>query len=555
MPDTLRERLERNYTALDTERSSWRSHWQELAQYILPRRGRFLETDHNKGNKRNASIIDSTGTLAARTLASGMMAGITSPARPWFRLVPPDPEMREFHPVRSWLDTVETILREVFARSNIYNALHSAYRELGTFGTSPIFLQEDFEDVLRGYQLTVGSYMLGVNNRFVVNTIHRDIPMTVLQVAAQFGLENLSTGTRQLYDKGDYHQWVYVRHAIEPNNDRDVTLIDNTNMPFVSVYWEKGSQDDKVLRKSGYKQFPVLAPRWDVVGNDVYGSSPGMDALGDCKQLQVQQKEKGKGIAKQVNPPMVATPFLKDKVTNTLPGGVTYVEAQAGGQGFAPAYNVNFNLNDLKEDIFETQQRVKRAYYEDLFLMLASTDRREITAREVEERHEEKLLMLGPVMERLNDELLGPLIDRAFSVALDAGILPEAPRELEGVELGVEYISIMAQAQKLVGTAGIERLAGFAGQLAAGKPEVLDKIDADQMVDEYADMLGTPASLVLADEDVEAIRRERQQKQQQAENMAIAQQAAEAGKTASEIDTGGGENLVSQILGGGVPGV
>lgn len=548
---TLREAQDMEFTSLKKERSSWNSHWQELQQNILPRSGRFLGDNNNYGGKKNSNILDNTATLASRTLASGMMAGITSPARPWFRLSPPDPGMKEFAPVKIWLSQVEALLREIFARSNIYNALHVGYGELGTFGTMPIMVQEDFNDVIRAFPFTIGSYYMGIDERLSVNTMYREIPMTVYQVVSQFGLKNVTLSTRELYNKSQYHEWINVIHSITPNKDRDMTKIDNSNMPVVSCYWEKGSNTDDYLRKSGFHEFPVMAPRWDVLGTDVYGRSPGMDALGDVKQLQIQQKQKAKAIAKKVDPPMIASAGLEGKPVNTLPGGVTYADMTVQGVGFQPAYQINFDINELKEDIFETQTRIKRAYYEDLFLMLAQSDRRQITAREVEERHEEKLLMLGPVMERLNDELLDPLIDRTFNIALRAGILPEIPKELteEGGDLRVEYISVMAQAQKQVGTSSIERLAGFVGQMAAIDPGVVDKFDADQAVDEYADMLGVPPGIVNSDDEVEAIRKDRVEKQEQQEQMAMLNQAADMAKVASETDTGDQDSMLAGVAG------
>lgn len=547
MPSTRQFQLS-TMQSLNTERSSWQSHWVELQQNILPRRGRFLVSDVNYGGKKNSAILDNTATLSARTLAAGMMSGITSPARPWFRLSPPDPDMKEFAPVKDWLYKVEQLMYEIFAKSNLYNALHVLYGELGTFGTAPIFIKEDFNDVIRAYPFTVGSYYAGIDDRLTVNTIYREIPMTVINVVREFGIGNCTDSTRDLYRKGSYQEWIKVIHAIEPNPGRDVNKVDNENMPYRSQYWEEGSNHEKYLRKSGYHEFPVMTPRWEVLGNDVYGRCPGMDALGDTKQLQIQQKLKGKGIAKQIDPPMVGSSALQGKGSNTLPGGVTYTDITANGSGFQPAYQINFNLNDMKEDIYETQQRIRRAYYEDLFLMLSQSDRREITAREVEEKHEEKLLMLGSVMERLNDELLDPLIDRVFNICMRAGILPPIPEELrDGGDLKVEYISIMAQAQKMVGTSSIERLAGFTGQLAQFDPGVLDKLDADQMIDEYADMLGVPPTVVNSDEEVESIREQRMAAQQQQQQLATAQAGADMAKTASETDTGDGENLLTQL--------
>ena len=537
--------------SLNTERSTWQSHWVELQQNILPRRGRFLTSDVNYGGKKNANILDNTATIAARTLAAGMMSGITSPARPWFRLSPPDPDMKEFAPVKDWLFKVEQLMYEIFSKSNLYNALHVLYGELGTFGTAPLFIKEDFNDVIRAYPFTIGSYYAGIDDRLTVNTLYREIPMTVINVVREFGIGNVTDSTRDLYTKGSYQEWIKVIHAIEPNPGRDISKVDNTNMPYRSQYWEEGSNHEKYLRKAGFEEFPVMAPRWEVLGNDVYGRCPGMDALGDTKQLQIQQKLKGKGIAKQIDPPMVGASALQGKGSNTLPGGVTYTDITANGAGFQPAYQINFNLNDMKEDIYETQQRIRRAYYEDLFLMLSQSDRREITAREVEEKHEEKLLMLGSVMERLNDELLDPLIDRVFNIAMRAGILPPIPKELEdGGDLKVEYISIMAQAQKMVGTSSIERLAGFAGQLAQFDPGVLDKIDADQMVDEYADMLGVPPTVVNSDEEVEDIREQRMAQQKQQQQLAMTQASADMAKTASETDLGNDDSLLNKIADG-----
>jgi hypothetical protein len=142
--------------------------------------------------------------------------------------------------------------------------------------------------------------------------------------------------------------------------------------------------------------------------------------------------------------------------------------------------------------------------------------------------------MLGPVLERLNDELLDPLIDRCFNIMVKMGMVPPPPKELEGMDLSVEYISVMAQAMKLTGITGIERLMGFAGQLAQANPAVLDKIDFDQAIDEYAAMVGVPPSLVLDDEAVLKTRQDRAAKQQYAEQMAAMTQGIENAKTLSE---------------------
>ena len=553
---TVKEKVNDRKASMKAERESFFGHWQDLSDYIQPHRGRFFHTDRNKGRKRNNNIIDNTGVLALRTLSSGMMAGLTSPARPWFKLSTQDPDLIEFGPVKNWLNDVERLMREIFSVSNLYNVLPSSYDELGGFGTSAFLVLEDFEDVVRFYPFTIGEYTLATNDRGEVDTICREVPMTVGQVVQMFGKDAVSETVRKMWNDNKVDKWLKITHMIEPNDDRMPELKDAKNKAFRSVWFEEGdSNKEQLLRQSGFDEFPVMAPRWHVTGADIYGTRcPGMDALGDIKQLQVEQKKKGQGIEKLINPPMVGPSSMKNKRASVLPGDITYQDIIQGQRGFAPTYQINLPLGELKEDINEVQGRISRAFYEDMFLMLAQSDRREITAREIEERHEEKLLMLGPVLERLNDELLDPLIDRTFSIMMKAGIVPPPPEELQGTELRIQYISILAQAQQSVGIAGIDRLTGFVGSLAAVKPEVIDKIDFDQTVDEYGAMLGVSPKIIRSDDDVEAIRTGRAEQEQAAQQQEQLAQMVDSAKTLSETSTDTGSLLddVSGALPGGI---
>lgn len=547
--ETAKQRYTKRLAALRNERSSWETHWRDLADYFLPRKGRWLFNNVNRGDKRNQLLIDSEPRLAARTLSSGMMAGLTSPARPWFRLVTPDPEMMEFGPVKDWLYSVERRMRDVFAKSNLYNALPTVYGEMGVFGVCPMAGLEDAQSVIRFYPFTVGSYYLAQNERLQVDTFYREVNMTVRQLVRMFGLQAVSPTTRSMFENGNTEQWIKVIHVVEPNEGRDITRFDNRHMPFVSAWFEQGDgHGDGLLRQSGFNEFPIMAPRWDPTGEDIYSGSPGMDALGDAKALQVQQKRKAQAVDKHVDPPMQAPTALKNKRASLLPGDITYVDAASGMQGFVPAYQIKPEIQALLLDMQEMRDRINRVFYADLFLMLAMSDRRQMTATEVAERHEEKLLMLGPVLERLNDELLDPLIDRTFAVMLRAGLLPPPPPELEGVDLKVEYISILAQAQRMVGLGAVDRLYGFAGGVAQVDPSVLDKLDHDQAVDEYAEMLGVPPGIVRSDDAVAALRAQRAQAQR-------AQMAAEnapgLAKTAKDLAETpvGGDSMLSRVLG------
>ena len=540
----------RRWTDIKDERSTYFGHWEELSEFIMPRRGRFLTSKSNDGSKKNNKIIDSTGSMAVRTLSAGMMSGITSPARPWFRLATPESALMEQSDVKQWLFSVEKTMRDIFSRSNLYNSLQTVYEELAVFGTGAMLISEDFDDVIRCYPFTVGEYGIAQSHRLQVDTFYREFNMTVAQVVEQFGLDKCSDSVQTMFKSGQLDKWVEILHVIEPNAVREYNKKDNLNMPYHSCYVEKASKNERKLLESGYEEFPVLAPRWHVTGVDIYGRSPGMDVLGDVKALQIEQKRKAQGIDKMVNPPLQAPSSLRGQSASVLPGGVTYVDTMQGNQGgFRPTYEVNPRLAELQQDIQETQYRIQQGFYSDLFQMMMNSDRRQITAREIDERHEEKLLMLGPVLERLHTELLNPLIDRTFNIMARNELLPPAPEELAGVTLKVEYISVMAQAQKAIGTGAIERLAGFVGNMAAAKPEVLDKFDADQSVDEYAEMLGVPPKIVVPDDVVQQIREQREQMQQQQMAMEQAQMGAQAAKVMSDADTEG-NNVLTDIIGG-----
>lgn len=564
MEDSLRKKIERRLTQLKNERNSWEPDWRELSENFLPRRGRFQLDDANNGTRRNSNILNDTTTLAANTLASGMMSGITSPARPWFRLTTPDPDMMEFGPVKNWLYDVERAMSELFLKSNLYNVLPTVYLEMGVFGQCPMAMMPDPRELVRFYPFTCGSYMLDNSARLQVDTLYREFRMTVRQLIQQFGEENVSDNVKTLYSNGNVEQWIDVVHAIEPNDDRSFQRLDNKNMAYRSVYMEKACTGDKTLRVSGFNQFPVMAPRWDVTGEDIYGTSPGLMALGDAKALQKMENRKLKLVDLGTDPPRALDSSLRGKKSSMLPGGVTYIDnMNQGVVGARPIYEPNPNwFTALRNEIVATEQRIDAAFFRDLFLMVSQIERSNVTATEIAARQQEKMLMLGPVLERLNDELLDPLIDMAFQRMLEqsvpiwmgmmpgAPMIPPPPEELTGVDLRVEYISVLAQAQKAVGVTAIERVVGFAGNLAnvTQNPQVLDKLDTDQAIDEYATMLGVPPTLIRSDEDVAGIREQRAQSQQQqiaAEQLGSIIQGA---KTLSETDVSS-DNALTAITG------
>jgi len=553
---TLTEEVQKRWSSLDSEASGWTTQWQDLSRVLFPRAGRFYASDANKGQDRFNNILDRTGTGALRILAAGMMSGVTSPARPWFRLATPDPSLMDYQPVKEWLADVQRAMQRMFARSNTYRALHSMYEELGAFGTADCSVLDNFDRGIHLYQNTVGRYRLACNYEGTVDTSYRKFQKTVRQMVDEFGYSACSITVRNLYDACNYEAGVTVIHGVEPRTERDATKMDARNMPWRSVYIEEGCDKNQVLRESGFRRYRNLSPRWYTTSEDVYGQSPGMEVMGDLNQLQHEQLRKSQGIDYQTRPPMQGPSSAKNHEIDFLPGGMSFVDTGGPSGGLRPSFESRIDLNHLLMDIADVRQRINSGMYSDLFLMVSNSANTNMTATEVAERHEEKLLMLGPVLERLHNELLDPLIEMAFERLIESGQLPPPPPELQGASLDVEFVSILAQAQRAIGANSTDRFIGNLGAVAQIKPEVLDKFDADAWVDAYSDQLGVDPDLIVDSREVALVRQQRAQKQAQAEQMAQAQQAAETAAKLGTVQTqtgNAGGDLMNQLTGYGSP--
>ncbi len=557
MAESLRQQLERRLSELRQERNTFLPHWQELTKFLSPRTGKYLVIETNKGSKANDSIINSCATTALRTLKSGMHAGMTSQSRPWFRLTTEDADLMKSSAVKQWLFDVENKMRIIFARSNFYNVMPQIYGATGGHGTAAMAILDDHESIIRCFPFPVGSFMLALNDRLKCDTLYREFPMTVRQMASSFGLDNLSVTVRSLWDNGSYEQKIPVVHAIEPNLERDAEKMNSKNKPYRSIYYESGSSEpNKFLRESGFDEFPVMAPRWDVEGDDVYGYSPGMDALGLVKGLQFTEKSKAKVVDQIARPAMIADSLLRTERTSILAGDITYITnlSSMAHPPFRRAFETDSRaIPELRNDIEAIKQEIKHIMFEDLMMMFATSDVSDITAREVEERHQEKLLVLGPTIERFGEELYDPAIDRTFAIMMRRGLVSKPPTELQGQNLKIEYISIMAQAQKLIGTASMERVTGYVGNIANFNPEAIDKLNVDAAIDEYASMHGIPPNVIRTNDEVTGIRRlkaKQQRMQQLASAVPMVSDAATAARTLSETKVDE-TNALTRLLGAG----
>lgn len=524
--------------------------WKLIADFFLPKRYVWLMSASERASRavRNPNIIDGTGTNCARILGAGMLNGKTSPARPWFRLKLRHYNDEQNYPVRRWLDEVERLMLSAMSATNFYSCLAVTYLDLGLFGTNATLIYEDPRFIFRCYSASLGEYFLGVDATGLVNRFGREFVYTVEQCIERFGEENVPQAVKDKYKQGGANRLapLTVRHMVEPN-DQELPGVPKSRA-YQEMYWLSGYELGNVLSIAGYNEKPGFFPRWEVNGNDPYGTCPGMDALADTMQLQQENRRKAQSLDYVNRPPILADISMQNRPSALLPGGVTFVAGLNNGNvGAKPIYTVNPDINALTMDIREIQQRIRTIFHNDLFTMISNLDTVR-TATEIDARREEGLVLLGSVLERFDNEALTPAISRVYGIMSRAGLFPQPPAGLEDAEIEIQYISILSSAQSAVGTAPLERWTQFIAQAAAFRPEALNIPNWDDLFRDYGRDIGVKAKYINSKEESAAAvaAQEEQLKLREAAN--VGGQIAQGAKTLSETDVGGGANALQQLL-------
>jgi len=560
-----RERLDKKAgQLLSLREQAWLTKYRDLRDNISPNDGQFEGDIPHDNRRKDFRINNPQPLISAGRLAAGMASGMTSKARPWFELGAPDgvPQTAD---VQRWLYSVQEVIRATLAKSNLYNILPMVYHSQGVYGTAAMCALPDRQDIVRFYHYPCGTYCIDTSARNTVDTFFREYTMTPRQMVQEFGNVNVSESIRLQAERGELND-IPVRHLVEPNPDADMEKIDFRSMPWKSTYWEQSSQAGErcgVLRQGGFRNFPIMAPRWNVNGTNVYGTGPGEVALGKCRELQLLERDKMRLVQHLAQPNRTAPVSLRASGggANMVPGGINWVPDNLVGLSLQPTYVPHPGaLPNVRAEIDQAEQDIREIFFEDIFLMISQSDG-QMTAYEIARRQEEKMMMLAPVVERNDDELLDPLLDQVFAILYERSLpiwqglvpgtplIPPPPEELQGQPLRIEYISILAQAQKAVATSSVERAAQFTGMLmGAGFQDAGDKFNPDAAQDAYYTAIGAPPTILRSDDEVAAIRQARadQIAQQQAmqQGLALTKGAKELAETPTTGDT-----ALSAILG------
>lgn len=544
-------RMRQQAARMELVRSSWEKVWREISDYFLPRRYPWLQGDKDQksANIRNNFLLSSVSITALRTLATGMMNGITSPTRPWFRLRRAGRRgEQEQYDIQVWLEEASTIMLHLMGTGNFYNSLEALYNEWCGFGTASMGVYEDPVSVFRCYNCAVGEFAISTGPDGRVNRHLRTFSMKTEQLVRQFGLENCSPQVQSQYARKDASLFVdhKVYNLVVPSDEFPAF---KDRGPFLDIYWEAARNDGHLLRMTPTEEMPYVTPRWATYAEDEYGTSPCFDAIPDVLQLQQMIKRRGQGLDKMLSPPLVMSASLKSQPKSTVANGITYVAGNDLRNLAAPLYQVNVPLQELNQDIIAVTESIRQVLYNDLFMMISnlSTVR---SATEIDARREERLVMLGPVLERFEEEGLGPLINRIFQICLRAGVFPPLPEGLEEAELAIEYIGVLSDAQRALGTVPIERYLQILGNMIQIFPdEVQDVPNAEEIFRGYGEAIGLKAIYQRSRDQVEARRQRRQQAAEQQQMMAEGQALAAGAQQLSDTELGGGTNALQAMLG------
>ena len=513
----LSKSILKRFDRLSAQRQNWETHWQEVADYMMPRKADVTKT-RSRGDKRTELIFDSSPLQAVELLAASLHGMLTNPSTPWFSLRFKD-DMENEDEAKEWLESATETMYAAFNRSNFQQEIFELYHDLITFGTAAMYIEEDPDDILKFSTRHINEIYVAENDKGRIDTVYRKFKISARAAIQQFG-SAVSVKVDTINAKDPYEE-VEIVHAVYPRSDFDPKKQDKSNMPFESIYIEYSSGDE--LSVSGFREFPFVVPRYLKASHEIYGRSPAMTALPDVKMLNEMSKTTIKSAQKQVDPPLLVPDDGFILPVRTVPGGLNFY--RSGTRDRIEPLNIGANtplgLN------MEEQRRnsIRNAFYVNQLMMQQGP---QMTATEVIQRNEEKMRLLGPVLGRLQSELLKPLIDRTFNIILRNNLFPPAPEFLAGKDIEIEYVSPLAKAQKSTELSSIMRAIEILGSLSNVAP-VFDHINMDKLVRHLADIVGVPQKVLKPQNQLNAERQQAQAQQEQMQQMQQLQQVAEAG--------------------------
>ena len=516
--------LIRRYDTLKSQRSVWEMHWQELGDYMVPRKADITKK-RTAGDKRTDLIFDGTAIHAAELLAASLHGMLTSASTPWFSLRFTDPMLDNDDMAKEWLESAQNDMYNAFAKSNFQEQIHELYSDLVTFGTAVMYIEADDKTVLRFQTRHIAECYLSEDQHGRVDTVVRAYKIPGRDARNMFGEAVGPVLWKQIEE--DPLRLIELVHFVMPRDAYDPGIPDKMNMPWSSCYID--AENKWKISEGGFQENPYTCPRYLKSSFEVgYGRSPSMTALPDTKMLMEMSKTTIKAAQKMVDPPLLVPDdgyILPIRVT---PGGLNFYRSGTRDRieplVTAQATPLGLQIEDQR------REAIKQAFYVD---QLQLRDSPNMTATEVIARNESRMRLLGPVLGRLQSELLQPLIQRSFNLMASARLFDAAPEYMQTGNIEIEYVSPLAKAQRQGEIDSTLRMFEILNPLAQIEPGIFDYVDMDGLVKFVARTVGVPASVLRSENEVMGIREERQQAEAQQQEMMQAQQVAETAGAAA----------------------
>ena len=518
----------------------------EICDFVYPNAKRFITSNENHDRSAMKRVLFNDGKRSLETLASGMLSGTCSPSRVWFDLGVDKNDIGADQDFKTALQNLKDAVVSELAKSNFYRVMHQVFKQEGAFGTACALI-DNFDEsdkdapAIDLILVPFGQYALRADYKNKVDGIYRKLTMTTNDIVRKFGSKDK---TKQLP--------TVVQDAIDNKSDKTFTvlhvlektpldqLVENEQIlpkNYSSYYFLEGEKET-FLSIAGFDSMPAITPRWDVLGSDVYGESPASLSIGDMREAQKVRRLMLEGTERSINPPILLPTSMKDQTNRLVPRGVLFYEPEIVGQSAnaqgVNALNVHVDYSGVTMQFQDAINRIKSAFYSDIFLMLDGFDQRQMTATEVAERKNEKMLMLGSVLERQTDEALRPaiqaIIDRILTtpeLASRYEDIVQSFKEHKDSEYQIQFVSILAQAQKASGSANLERGTQYLLGIANANQDVALSLNLEALIRHYIEMNSLPPDIVKTDEEVQQIKQQMAQQQQAQQQAQMMQQNAQ----------------------------
>lgn len=520
-PDQAAISLLKQLGQLENQRKTWENHWQEIADYIVPRKA-DITLSRTAGDKRMEKIFDATAIHAAELLSASLHGMLTNPSSKWFDLQYQDDALNIDDEAKEYLESQVDVMYKAYQRSNFSEQIHELYHDLVTFGTG-VMMIEDVDGAIRFSTRHISECYLSEDEYGRIDTVFRKFKMPLRAMVKKFGEDKLSDKRLNELEKDPYKE-VEIVHAVMP---RDASMIDygkkdGINKPWKSCYVDPESM--MILRESGFDEFPYVCPRFFKASHELsYGRSVAMVALPDVKMLNAMSETTIKAAQKQVDPPLMVPDDGFMLPVRTKPSGLNFY--RAGTRDRIEPLNIGAQ-NPLGLNIEEQRRNaIRSAFYVDQLLMGEGPQK---TATEVIQLTEQKMRILGPVLGRLTAELLNPMTDRVYNILSRNKRFGEPPMQLEGGDVDVEYVSPLAKAQRQSDIQSIMQMFELLSPLAAINAGIFDHFDFDGLIRHILKTLAIPATITKGEGQVAEDRENAQMQQQEAQEMAQVQQMSES---------------------------